>query len=592
MTTRPPVIARLWPQLVLVAALAFAVFFPSLSCGFTNFDDHVYVPQNRLIKELSLENLKAIFSSQYFGNYHPLTMLGYAVQYRFFGMNPTGYHAVNLAIHILSTAVLLLLARRLAGPVAALVCTLLFSLHPLRVESVTWIAELKDVLFVFFYLCSLLCYVSYLGRQRLAAMAAVFVLFVMAMLSKATAISLPAALLLLDFYTRRPWSRKIIWEKIPLFLAALIFVKTASSSVSVLLVEAGQDTVGATYDPIIRVLMSGHALFTYLLHLIAPFGLACVYAFKYVKGVYPAGFIAATAAVAAVLALAAFAAVRLRSRAIAFCLVFFLLTIFPHLPLLFCSGVYMADRYSYIPSVGLCFLAGLAADRLFRGQAHRGAKIAAAVLFALYVAMLALLSFERCHIWKNSVTLWSDTIEKFPETAMAYNNRGLGHQEAGREDLAMLDFDAAVRTSWKGHPTYSHAFYNKARILFFRKEYAEALRSLDTALYARKKTSLRNDILLLRGLTHESMGHADAAIADFTALLEQRPDSVRALSDRGILLVKKGEFDRGIGDLEKALALDPQSSLIRKNLEISKRMRQQARAGKGAPAAGGSPPAR
>jgi len=206
---------------LIIAALTLAAFWPALSAGFTNWDDQLYVTQNPFIRELSPRGISEIFSSFHRGLYKPLVFLSYAVEYRFFGLNPFIYHADNLALHILNALLVYYFLGLFFGGKKAFLAAILFSVHPLRVESVVWIAERKDVLCSFFLLASLAVYARYAlsgGKWKLASSAA---LYALSMLANSKAVAAPLALLLVDWLAQRKLSKKTLAEKIPHVLIAL-----------------------------------------------------------------------------------------------------------------------------------------------------------------------------------------------------------------------------------------------------------------------------------------------------------------------------------------------------------------------------------
>ena len=217
-----------------IILLTLIVFSNSIGNNFvTNWDDKGYLMDNGYIKVITPESIKAIFHSYYNGNYHPLTTISYALEYKFFGFNPKPFHIDNLIIHLLNIVLVFVLMQLLMGRIeASCIAALFFGIHPMHVESISWISERKDVLYTFFYLGALINYIYYLRaehkKKRYFVMA--LVLFGLSLLSKSAAISFPVLLLLIDYYHDRKFDKKIVLEKLPFLSFSVAFGRAAGSS--------------------------------------------------------------------------------------------------------------------------------------------------------------------------------------------------------------------------------------------------------------------------------------------------------------------------------------------------------------------------
>ena len=199
-----------------ILLVSFFSYMPVFQNGFVNWDESIYIQDNLLIRSL---NLKDIFSTFQIGNYHPLTMLVYAIEYKLFGLNETGYHTVNLLLHILNVflvyQLIILLSDKL---IVAQVAALLFGIHPIHVESVAWAAELKDLLYTAFFLGSYIYYLKFLKNNKNKYYLLSLLLFLLSLLSKAMAASLPILLILTDYFLGRKANSKTFLEKAPYFI--------------------------------------------------------------------------------------------------------------------------------------------------------------------------------------------------------------------------------------------------------------------------------------------------------------------------------------------------------------------------------------
>ena len=210
---------------LLIIGVTFIAFLPSLNNGFTNWDDEAYVVDNPDIKAFGLHHLKKVFSSIYVSNYQPLTMLTYMAEYRSFQLNPMVYHCTNVLLHIINCLLVFAFIYGLSGNYfTGLLVGLLFAVHPLRVESVAWIAERKDVLSSFFYFLSLLFYVRYMKKGGRKFYGFCLLSFLLSLLSKPMAVSQPFVLLLIDYVNDKKLDKKTLLDKIPFFAIAAVFV--------------------------------------------------------------------------------------------------------------------------------------------------------------------------------------------------------------------------------------------------------------------------------------------------------------------------------------------------------------------------------
>ena len=263
--------------LSLVLLATFALYYPAIFYEFTNWDDDIYILENPYLASFTAENIKNIFTTPINGNYNPLTMLTFAVEKHFFGENPLPFHLNNILLHLLNVALVFFLALLLRLPlIASALVALLFGIHPMHIESVAWITERKDVLYAFFYFLSLICYVKYVQEKPLKTLfyLLTIVFMLLSALAKIQAVSLPLALLAIDFYLKRTFSFKVLGEKIPHFIIALCF--------GLLGIFFLNDTeylrlASQNYSIFDRILFGAYSLFIYLLKAIFPFKMAAHY---------------------------------------------------------------------------------------------------------------------------------------------------------------------------------------------------------------------------------------------------------------------------------------------------------------------------
>jgi hypothetical protein len=446
----------------LIAALCVAAFAPAFQAGATNWDDAAYLadPAARSVSA-------ATFTSFVMGNWHPLTMLSFVIQRQWLGADARMLHATNVALHAVAAILVLLLLRALTGSLfAAAAGACFFAIHPLRVESVAWIAERKDVLFGVLFIAAMLAYVAHL-RGRRGALVLVYLFFVLSLTAKATAVSLPLALLAIDFLERRPLNRRTIVEKLPLFAISIMF--GVIGYVAQRAAGASPDLPGFHYGVAAKFALSCRDLLWYLGKTFVPVELSSFY--PYPPQLTLADWLAPLFVV--VIAAIAFATVRV-TRVLAFALAFFFVTIAVTLPLVSIGRTVAADRYTYIPSIGIALAVGVAAQWLFTR-----ARIAAISLTILAIALLLPATVARTAVWHDSVTLWTNVIEFDASLAMPRNARGVAFAQRGDYASATRDFDAALTLA----PCYRNAIRNRALIAIRQRDRVSAARL--AALYAR-----------------------------------------------------------------------------------------------------------
>jgi protein O-mannosyl-transferase len=408
---------------LLLAGVCLIVFAPAYKAGITNWDDEYYLraPQSQRITTHT-------FTDFVFGSFHPLTIFSFAIEQQFVGRSPSLLHTTNVLLHA-GTAILvfLLLQELTAMPFGAFAGALLWAVHPLRVESVVWIAARKDVLSGIFFVAALLAYV----RRRLPF---AFVFFVLSLLAKGTAVTFPLAILAIDYLQRR----KAIAEKIPFFALSLIFGIVA---------YVGQRSPGAApklpgfaFSPLEKIVLSCQTLLFYLGKVILPVGLSSFY--PYPPKLTVTDWLAPLFLLVIVILIALTTRV---TRAIAFAFAFFVVTIAIILPLVSLGFNVAADRFTYIPSIGIAYAVALIAKEKWWPAV------------ALVAAMLGALAFNRSRVWHDSVTLWSNVIDNDPGISRAWNSRGVAFVEEGDFASAVRDFDRSIALE----PCYEQALVNR-----------------------------------------------------------------------------------------------------------------------------------
>jgi tetratricopeptide (TPR) repeat protein len=521
-----------------VALLVVIVYCPVLRNGFVGWDDDIYVYQNPRLRSLTLPALLGTFTSVHAsGNWHPLTELSHAADCALWGMNAKGHHLTSLLLHGLNAGLVVALAFALARArsaerhartiVAAIAAGLLWGLHPLRVESAAWVSERKDLLCASFYLVALLCYLRYareIGgepahkkRFYLGALAC----FLLALLSKPMAVSLPLVLLVLDAYPMerfgrgRPW--RLFAEKLP-FLAL-----AAASAVITLKAQRAGGAFRALHGlPLgTKLLVAARAMVSYLGKTLWPSDLLPLY--SYPQNVSWASWRFGVPLL--VLALLVAACVWLARRNGAWLATFlcYLIALLPAIGIVQVGPQAMADRYTYLPAIALSILAGAGFGILWEKAAVLGQGTALVLAMALATGILASLSIRQMAIWHDSETLWTQAIRHEPWNTEAYNNRASYYFDQGDYPSALADYNAAL--SFAPQVTQAHA--TKRRSAYF------------------------ND----RAITYVRLGKMAEAIADASEAIRLRPEHSDYYQNRSNMYRQLGMTEAAADDWRQAQAL-------------------------------------
>jgi len=538
-TAGPP--ARLRPgAAALLVAAVLVCFLPALGSQFVLWDDDMNFTDNPSYRGLSASHLRWMFTTLYGGHYQPLSWLTLGLDYTIWGMNPTGYHLTNLLLHAANALLVYRMIVALVpgvGARAALAGSVLFAIHPLRVESVAWATERRDVLSALFYLATVLGYLRLVQAKRdghpwRGWLAASVGCLLLSLLSMAWGITLPLVLLALDVYPLRRLARRsdavpLLLEKIPYFVLALggaVLAQLASNQVP------AKRTL-AQHGLVERAAQAAYGLVFYLWKTLVPIRLSPVYLLEQTLRPTAPRYLASAVIVVGVTA----AAVLLRRRApwatVAWAC--YALVLAPVLGFVQTGPQIAADRYSYLACLPWVVLLAAGIDRL------KGAAVTAALAVAA-LAGLGVLTFRQTRVWHDSRTLWEHALRVDPDDYVAYLNRGTVRQAEGDLVGAFADFSEAVRRN----PDYYLAFYSRA---------TERLARGDDA----------------------------GAIADYTATLRINPRYIEAYNNRGLARQRTGDLEGAVADLSEALRRSPPAWPPRMMIQANLTMAQQALARRG-----------
>lgn len=507
--------------------ICLLVFLRALSCDFVNFDDHLSVLENKPIQSINGQMIIDVFKTSMYGFWMPLTWISYAIDYRIWGLDPFGFHLTNILLHAFNTGLVVLLTDRVLKavsskcfdlkkglyPLILLFAGLLWGVHPLRVESVAWVTERKDVLNGLFTLLSILFYLHYAKKRDsglfewrcyLSSLA----LFICSLMAKPVTVVLPVMLLVLDWYPLGRMHREkmvsLLVEKLPfIFFSAVLSILTILTAVQKdMLVTTDRLSISE------RFWVAGNALFEYVRLFLLPTGILPLHPLPYP---FPFSYIVASV-VSLLVIVATFFVVR-RSAAPLASILLFMLPLLPVIGFLQNGQQAFAARYTYLPHITLCiFSASMLLKIFFTNDSQRIRLTIAGLAFVLLV-FFVLTQFQ-IDIWKNSGALWDRVIEKH-KISMAYKSRGSFNLMNGRYSEAVSDFTLAMELA---------AGQEKLEIF---------------------------NLLAGRGMALGSLGRLEESVNDFTAAINMFPHSAYYYS-RGITFEAMGRMKEAQEDFVRA----------------------------------------
>lgn len=524
--------------IVVILLLTFFAFSPVLKNGFINWDDPHYIINNHLIKSFSVDNLKEIFSTQLRGNYHPLTVLSYAVEYHFFKLNPTVYHFTNLLFHVFNIFLVFYFIVLLTGKNSiAFITAVLFAIHPMRVESVAWASERKDVLYVFFFLIALICYLLYQKKNLPKYYWLALLFFLCSILSKAMAVSLSPVLLMINYYSGRKFNKQTFLDTIPFFALSLIF--------GIIAIKAQQSFGALENYPDFsigkKLLIASYGYIIYLYKLIVPINLSHFYPYPPdLKNKIPLVF-SVTPFIIPILWFFIYKSLRF-GKEIIFGFLFHFFTVIMVLQLMSVGNTIMTDRFSYLSYVGIFFVLGKVYEILISSKSKFLLKIKffIPILGLLLILLLSYMTYERCKIWGDEFSLWSDNAKKYPN-AHAFTNLGVYYKNQGNYPLSLQYYNQAIALE----PGFVYPYENRGNLFVNQQKYSEAMKDFNLALNIKPTSEYA---LNGKGIIFGETGQYDSAIYYFSKAIEANKDFWKAYQNRGKVYIFINRFEPALND--------------------------------------------
>jgi len=576
--------------------VSFAAFGRIIGNDFINFDDNVYITENNHIKAgLNSETIKWAFSAVVSSNWHPLTLISHALDWSLFGANASGHHFVSLLLHI-GTAILLFLFlnKTTASLWPSAFVAALFALHPLRVESVAWAAERKDVLSMFLGSAVLYAYALYVEKPKLSKYCLCLILFALGLMAKPMLVTLPFVMLLLDYWPLERWQkalqppllpvsndsglvkkkikqrgadstkeknvalplmnrakiiRSLLWEKLPFIFLAIV-------SCVVTIWAQSKDGAVASLDqlPLIdRMLNAIVSYVQYLMKIFWPVHLAIFYPYRQFL---PSWQVFGAASILLGISIAVIYAIK-KAPFLFVGWFWYLGTLVPVIGLMQVGKQSIADRYTYFPSIGIAIMLAWSVVYLSKVKLCKIIIIPAAII----LAALTYLTWQQCGYWKNSIVLYNHVLRATEDNYLAHNNIGMALSAEGKNDEAITHYREAIDIN----PSYVDAHYNLADTFVKQNKIDQAIEHLREAVRITPSFAALNNL----GVNLERQLKHDEAIYYYRKALLIEPQNPGIHFNLGVALGNKGELKEAAEHFRQAINLKPDYEEARQALKLA-----------------------
>ena len=531
---------------IILATVAF--FFPVLNAEFVNWDDDKNFSANILITSLNQENfwsnVREIFVTPVIGNYNPLPIFTFALEHQLFGLdNPTYWHLNNLILHLLCVTLVFLIGRRMQFSTAAMVLLAgLFAIHPMRVESVAWVTERKDVLFGVFYLYGMFLYLKNLqDGHKWFRTVLIFIVFVLSLFSKIQAVIFPVSLVLIDYWWTSKLTIKQFLTKSHLFLGSFAFGVLGIY----FLQSEGSLESSTNFSGFQRIFIGSTSYLAYLVKSIVPYKLSPLYPYP---AEFPPLYYASIVSFlgAAVVLLWSFVK---QKKHLFFGLAFFTANVFFLLQIKAAGQGFMADRFTYIAYFGLFYLFAFGYDQI-------NEKITNPIKYALIGILLTVygvMTYQQTQVWKNSGTLWTHVLKYHTNTTLPYGNRANYYRDIGEKEKALADYTKTISLK----PDEPGPYNSRARLYFDSGSESDLKKALTEYTLAIERDPNTGEYYANRGATYARLNRPQEGLNDLNKAIEIDPDFLNTYLNRSVINNQLGNIDGALSDLEHYLKFRP-----------------------------------
>jgi len=534
----------------IILIITFFTFSPNLNNGFVNWDDDRNFLENEHISTLNdanfWDNTKKIFKSDVIGGYNPLTVWTFLLEKKFYDFDQPGYwHLDNILLHLICVFFVFWIGIRLKlGIFGASILALLFGIHPMRVESVAWVTERKDVLFGAFYLAAMFYYIK--GKQdnfRKRDYLIIGLCFVLSLFSKIQAVILPISLILIDYYLskERKITLKNIINKTPFFLGSLAF------GILGIYILKGEGSTEQEYVGLVRIFIGAFQLLIYYVKALVPFRLSPLYPYPSSIGWYFYPSIVSFLGTAFILWRTYF---KSKNKVIFFGIAFFFVNVALLLQVFGAGQGFLADRFTYIPYLGLFFIIAFYLNQLIKEKPNLKNIIYG--FSGIVIGVYAFLNFQQNKIWENSATLWTHVLKHYDHTTLPWGNRANYYRDIGETQKALYDYGQVIRLK----PNAPEPYNSRARLYFNFSKRDSLLKALNNY---NKAIELKQDVeyVVNRGATYAKLGDFNKSLENLNHAESIDPNFANIYLNRSVIYNRTQDYANAVKDVTKYLSIKP-----------------------------------
>lgn len=561
-----------WFELFGVVLITLVLYWPSFQFDFVNYDDQVYVINNSFISSPNISNL---LDGSGTGNFHPMTMISLWLDNELGSGESSIFHIGNVIWHILNSVLVFFFVGRIFPDRKGVpfFVAILFAIHPMHIESVAWISSRKDLVYTFFYLTALIAYFDFLKTNKTKYLIITIGVGIISLLSKPAAITLPVALVLLQFLEFGQIKIKEILPLVPLFIGSII--------IGLLTIQLqSNDAINdlETYSIIERLGFAFYGLFFYTLQSIFPVGLTAMHPYPTADDMLSWKFLISMFTGIALILIAVLG--MRKDKKIGFGILFYMLNLVLMLQLVSIGRAIVAERYSYLSYLGLFIVIVVLLESIPLIQKKKSSFY---ILSLILGSLLFMTSIKQIKVWKNSKLLWTKSIEENPQDWYGYIGRGNYYRDISQNSKALSDFKMAIQqapeqvdnyfnlgdlqrqmgdvqsaiatysTAIQLRPDYEQAYINRGQFYIAINDGAKALADFNKAIELNTNSFLGYNN---RGNLYLLTGNSEQAILDFSKAIELKPDYAKAWYNRGTAVLNS-DLENAKNDLEQAIAIDP-----------------------------------
>lgn len=570
--------------LVIIVIFNFIIYYPSINNEFTNLDDNLQVVNNQDITNLDFKNIKKIFTSQYVGMYQPLTTLSFATEYHFFKLNSKNYFLDNIILHLINIILVYLVALKLIkNKTTALITSGFFAFHPLFAEAICWISARSTLLFSLFYLLSMIFYIHFKEKHKTKFYIFSLGLFILSVLSKAMAVTLPVILILLDYFIEKHFKWKYLYNKIPFFIISLMF-----GIIAFLIRENVGDLNSSNYyfNFFERAIISVYQINWYVLMSLLPFDLSPYYPDPQSVNIWHY-----LSLITIPLYIYLIIKIKKHRNIILFALLFLLFSLGLILKIFVLFDQNVAGRYTYLAYFGVFITTAYFINKI----KYKSVKyIISAIILLLFLVQ------AKAHIndYKNSFVLWNKVLKKYPRAYIAYINLADAYKQKSnyKKALEYVEKGLSIKETAKGltlrgflysrnnkpvkafsdynkalqiDSLYLPAYINRGNLYLYFGDYEKAVDDFDKAikLYPEKAEPYFN-----KGVALDFTGKTNEAIEYYNQAIELNPDFIPAIKNRSIDYIIIKNTEKALSDINHAININPHDGslyMIRADIFIS-----------------------